>query len=256
MESLILKIRIASIIQFFQEKASVIDLGNIFDDEDELDSSVKEYIYQILTPLRTSESFHETLDNYMEMPVFSIYKDINDTLQEWTDALYKEPVHLDANDNVNVILKKFSPTVFNLYEDNVAISELMQAWITAQALSMPKKRFLAFTILYVLTKAFGTKEDVYDKYIKAFDTFFKLKNYLLHDEEYPEDMLDIDVEIVDIDTGIFEMYEIQILKTITAASGVAQSMEREDLEGKKTETGIVLEKSKKKKYPRIEKLED
>lgn len=251
-------VKVATLVQHFAIQFPSFSLKKLRESGSEFDGTLYGFFSEMLHGLYLSDNLVELRRRIKDLPLFPIENDVTPFLFEWGGALYESGVTREAGALSADYMSVFVRDVFHLDDDYGETSDLGVLWsVAVEALPVNRRRFLALCFYYLITSNFTLASAEFTPYMRTVESFFKIRSYLLLGDDYPAEFELDDVDFSNL-KSLFQASELHLLKALTAAGGVAQSVEREDLESGIVNTvtrGELEEKTKRKKYTRRVPLE-
>lgn len=260
---------ISSCIYTIRKKYSSIDIHNIMQKQTFLQKTLLEYFESITQLSKQANTATDLQISLANLETFAIEADIEIEIDQWVAKLVSNIKDGDVHDHVNTYLCLYNKNYFDMFTNKISMDGIASIWSASSIVKASKRRFLAMLILYFLTRAFAKNIKEFSSELQSVEGYFVIRNYLLYGNVYDLMFYDINsneqfeqpLDLLKLETlkSMFTLQELSLLSTsleqkaITAAGGIAQSIEREDLEGSKKKKN---KKSVKKRYNRIEKLEE
>lgn len=249
LEEFILRHRVASMLSLITKKFSVMDLDIVLSDTDYLNNIIRD-IAKVVNSHNKKDDIKEHLDDLVS---FSINQPINEFLKSWVEAIELYEYIPGIEQQVLEYLYSNNEQLFYSEDSLLSVADLAIVWDSVSHKSIEQMRLYALVIFYIITRNLADNE-AFSEFLNSVRFFFAIRSYLLGEAPLPAKEMSSYVEYVLVEAkGLLTSYEAMILKSITAASGTAMALNREDLESKRVPR---IEESKKKRYNRIESLEE
>lgn len=255
-EEFVLKHRVSALIALMGEYFKGIDTNVLFGEPVNFERTIKDKVDRFLSLTKSANDFAGLQLAIEGESGFYIQQDITDFLFDWSKELEEFPYNPGIEQQIIDFLISTNEQIFYAEEGCYSVHDISVLWKNAPWQDLQKARFIALLVFYVFTKAMANDEH-FKTYLEAVEVFFALREYLLGDGALPMVGMESLGEGITVLKSLMTKHELHLFKTMTAAGGVAASLQKEDLEGGIANTRKKdVKETKEKQYNRIEKLEE